>query len=284
MKISLKLFLVSFVFVLSSSALSDTQSVIVSSVYMMELLVMGGASLALIIIFLMMLKDRRQHGKKMALFYAEMEHRKTIAQLMMCSVHEKAQDITRVSGLLNSELMTRSNHESRVGMFSDNKPMRLVEKESKIDPRHIAADGSTKHNHLGKANYVACMLDMHLEGLRKATEAEKSLRLALVGVQDEACNNLEGLMASHQSLSNTIGVLELEAKEKKSTASISNDKILKELIRIRGDFNDLIAFQQQNKSIYDSFGLKLQQNEKSSVITVPDELNNEFCSVKQCRA
>lgn len=283
MKNYLRYFLFSSVFVLSAAVFADTQDKVASTVYLIELLIMGVISLALIIVFISIVKDRKRHSKKMELFDAEMEHRKTIAQLLMCSVQGKAQNITRVSGLLNAQFDETSKHEAKVEALSDNKPMRPIEGEPKTDPRNIAADGSAKQAHLGKDNYVACMLDMHLEGLCNATEVEETLKVALSDAQEVANNNLQELTASLQSLTNTIDILELEKQGKNNTKS--NHKTLEELINIRNDFDELVLYQQQNKGLYEGFSSSLQQNKKNSVINGIDEvLTKEYCPAKQHRA
>jgi len=283
MKNYLRYFLFSSTFVLSTAVFADTQGRVISTIYLIELLIMGVISLALIIVFISIVKDRKRHSKKMELFDAEMEHRRTIAQLLMCSVQGKAQSITRVSGLLSAQLDEASNHEAEIEALPDNNPMRPIEGKPKTDPRKIAADGSVKQVHLGKDNYVACMLDMHLEGLCNVNEVEETLKMALADVQGAANNNLQELTASHQSLTNTIDILELEKQEKHNAKS--NHKILEELINIRNDFDDLILYQQQNKSLYEGFSSSLQQNKKNSVINGIDEvLTKEYCPAKQHRA
>ena len=236
-------------FLVSSFAYAETKSSLASSIYFLELLIMGGVSLALILALILMLKERSSRVKKMAQIYEEFDQKTSVMQMMMNSVREKEKNIIKIVESLQSvsgEAVT--NSESNV-VAANVEDVGHEKQDVFIDPRTLDVNGRVKQPHLGRSNYLLAMQNAHSQGLSCMISIEDALQVAIADAVDGSEDNLQEIDSFYQKLSELIEALELESGA--DVIKPSSQNMIETLSNIQYDFEELIKHQKYNQSAYE---------------------------------
>jgi hypothetical protein len=241
------LFFLSFLLVFSSTY-AETKNPLVNSIYFIELLIMGGISLALIFIFILMLNERGHRVKKMTLVYEELDQKMSVMQMMMNSVREKEKNIIKivqeqVKNIDKYSVAPSHSHLLEIEGESDNK------NDVVVDSRTLDANGRVKQSHLSRENYLIAMRDAHSKGLSDVVSIDNTLQEAIESAVNQSDCNLQKIDSFYQKVSELIDALKLD--DKSGAIKPSSQDMIRVLSDIQCGFEELLKQQKYNQSSYE---------------------------------
>jgi hypothetical protein len=254
-----------FFFFVSSFLYAETKTLLVSSIYFLELLIVGGVSLALILVFILMLKERSYRVKKMAQIYEDFDQKTSVMQMMMNSVREKEKNIIKIVESLQLQSVAEdsvTNNESNI-LAVNVEGVGHEKQDVFIDPRTLDVNGKVKQPHLGRSNYLLAMRNAHSQGLSCVIRIEEALQVAIADAVNGAEGNLQEIDSFYQKLSELIEALELESGSEVIKPSSQN--MIEALSNIQYDFEELMKYQKYNQSAYERLTKRLVEKPYSTL-------------------
>lgn len=228
---------------------AESPSLLINSIYFIELLLMGGAVIALLLIALLLFNEKNRRAKKIALFHEELDQKMGVMQMMMNSVREKEQSIIKIAQEQQSNALPfHTNNDLEPNSTNTKKVNDVGHDNVFIDPRTLDVNGKLKQPHLGRSNYLLAMEEAQTKGLDRLASIDEFLQAAIADAVDMSDSNIQEIDTFYQQLSKLINTLTIDDQAVNNKQS--NQKMLNALIAIQSDFEALMKHQKYNKSAY----------------------------------